>query len=228
MYIRQDINDITMYSIPDDDRLEGAIRAVLKKEGHIRSQTEMTGLVLRELRKENADYRVSGERIRRVAIERNILRVDIEYNIQDDRSLPDVCPVCGYPMSAVSNSTLDGRESDVGRQCTKCPYQTGMKRRTPGRYAFSKGGHVRNGIADADRVAMIKEAAELMKKVSSMVESATKGTELERRGKGCSKSIKRTVSSKKDANSMVNIINDLLPPVTDRPVAVRNTKLKDI
>ncbi|MCL2142772.1 MAG: hypothetical protein FWH44_00710 [Methanomassiliicoccaceae archaeon] len=220
-----------MYRIPDDDRLERAIRTVLKKEGHIRSQAEMTAHVLKELRKEDEEYRVSGGRIRRVAIERNILRVDIDYNMQDDRSMPDVCPVCGYPMSTVSNSTLDGRESDIGRQCTRCPYQTGPKRRTPGRYTFSKGGHAKDGMAAAERAAMMREASKLMRKAASMVESATKGTEYERRGKGCAKSIERTVSSKKDTNGLNNIVKDMTAGVPETPrgtADIRNTKLKDI
>lgn len=219
-----------MYRRPDDDRLEKAIIAVVKKEGHVRSQTEMTSFVLNELRKEDPAFRVSGERIRRIAIERNILRVDIEYNLQDDRSMPDVCPVCGYPMAAVSNSTLDGRESKVGRQCTKCPYQTGAKLRTPGRYTFSKGGSVKSGMSSADRIAMINDASKLMKKASSMIESATKGTEYERRGKGCAKAIKRTMVSKKDGNSLNNIIRDIGSPDGGKRSAppVRNTKLKDI
>jgi len=218
-----------MYRVPDDDRLEKAIAAVVKKEGHIRSQAEMTGLVLSELRKEDPEYRVSGERIRRIAIERNILRVDIDYNLQDDRSLPDVCPVCGYPMAAVSNSTLDGRESKVGRQCTKCPYQTGSKRRTPGRYTFSKGASAKKGMSGAERITMIEDAAKLMKKAASMIESATKGSEYERRGKGCAKAIKRTMVSKKDGNSLNNIVKDIAaaePQGTAR--SAKNTKLKDI
>ena len=219
-----------MYRIPDDDRLERAILAVLKKEGHVRSQAEMTGLVVSELRKEDPGYRVSGGRIRRIAIERNILRVDIDYNLQDDRSLPDVCPVCGYPMAAINNSTLDGRESDVGRQCTRCPYQTGPKRKTPGRYAFSKGGSAKKGMSAKDRISMIEDAAKLMKKAASMIESATKGSEYERRGKGCAKAIKRTMISKKDSNSLNNIIRDIASSGSpeDRPAGTKNTKLKDI
>jgi len=219
-----------MYRIPDDERLERAILAVLKKEGHIRSQAEMTGFVVNELRKEDPEYRVSGERIRRIAIERNILRVDIDYNLQDDRSLPDVCPVCGYPMAAISNSTLDGRESDVGRQCTRCPYQTGPKRKTPGRYAFSKGGSAKKGMSGRDRISMIEDAAKLMKKAASMIESATKGSEYERRGKGCAKAIKRTMISKKDSNSLNNIVKDIAADggADGKPSGARNTKLKDI
>ncbi|MCL2785783.1 MAG: hypothetical protein FWD81_00975 [Methanomassiliicoccaceae archaeon] len=221
------------YSIPNDDRLEEAIRAVIGRDTQIRSQSMMTDLVLKELRKESEDYRVSGERIRRVAIERNILRIDIDYNQHDDRTSPDVCPVCGYPMAAVNNTTLSGGAARIGRQCTKCPYQTGSKRRTPGRYTFSKGHISKSGMNTDDRVTLIKDASELMKKAAAMVESATKGTEYGRRGKSCANNIKRTITSKKNANSLTSISKDMRsgsddPEWTKALTSVKNTKLKDI
>lgn len=220
------------YRIPDDDRLEEAIRAVMERDIQIRSQTMMTSLVLSELRKESEDYRVSGERIRRVAIERSILRIYIDYNQHDDRSSPDVCPVCGYPMTSVSNSTLAGGKAKIGRRCTKCPYQTGTKLRTPGRYTFTKGQQPENGMNVEDRISLIRDASDLMKKAAAMVESATKGTEFGRRGKSCANSIKRTVTSKKNNNSLSSISKDMTSsedPEWTRPlVSVKNSRLKDI
>ncbi|MCL2711727.1 MAG: hypothetical protein FWD37_00410 [Methanomassiliicoccaceae archaeon] len=223
-----------MYRIPDDGILERAIRTVVKKEGHIRSQSEMKELVMNELRKDDTDYRTSGERIRKMAIERNILRVEIEYNSRDDRSLPDVCPVCGYPMTAMDNTTLDGQDTKIGRRCTKCPYHTGLKRRTPGRYTFSKGAPTKKGMSAKDRIAMIREAEKLMKKSASMVESAVKGTEHGTRGKNCARSIKKLISSRKESDSLANIIKDIEfsdsehPEWTQPLVSVKNSNLKDI
>jgi hypothetical protein len=228
-----DAVDLTMpYKIPDDDRLEEAIRAVMERDIQIRSQTMMTELVLKELKNDPNEYRVSGERIRRVAIERNILRIDIEYNQHDDRSSPDVCPVCGYPMAVVSNSKLGGGSAKIGRQCTRCPYTTGTKRRTPGRYTFSKGQSIKSGMSIGDRAALMKDASEMMKKAANMIESATKGTEYHKRGKSCANSVKRMITSKKNVNSLTNISNDMMSsddPEWTRPLAsVKNTNLKDI
>ena len=220
------------YRIPNDEILEEAILAVIGRNLQIRSQSEMTGLVLKELKKVSDDYRISGERIRRVSIERNILRLDIEYNQHDDRSSPDVCPVCGYPMAAINNSTLGGGAAKIGRHCTRCPYQTGAKRRTPGRYTFSKGKLSGDEIGVSDRISMITDASELMKRAAAMVESATKGTEYGIRGKGCANSIKNVISSKKNVNSLMNISKDMSDgeePEWTRPLAsVKNSKLKDI
>jgi hypothetical protein len=166
-----------------------------------------------------------------VAIERNILRIEIEYNEHDGHSSPDLCPVCGYPMDVVSNETLDGRETDVGRNCTKCPYHTGLKRRTPGRYTFSIGRSSREGTGAEDRISTVRDAERLIKKAATMIEGATKGTEHGRKGKGCAKSILKNISSKKDDHSLRNLIKDMehTDPDWARPLAsVKNVNLKDI
>ena len=220
------------YKIPDDDRLEEAINIVMGRERQIRSQAAMTELVSKELRKEYDDYRVSGERIRRVAIERGLLKIEIEYNEHDDQSSVDVCPVCGDPMNIITNTTLDGREADIGRNCTRCPYHTGIKKRTPGRYTFIRGGSKKDRMTAEDRVEMMKEASELFNRASSLVNSATKGTELGIRGRRFLKNVDKAVSSKKDGNSLVNITKDMerggRPGWTRPLVSVKDVNRKDI
>ena len=220
------------YRIPDDDRLEEAINIVMGRERQIRSQAAMTELVSKELRKEYEDYRVRGERIRRVAIERGLLKIEIEYNEHDDPSSADVCPVCGNPMNIITNTTLDGREADIGRHCTRCPYQTGIKKRTPGRYTFIRGGSRKDRMTIEDRAEMLKEAAELFDKATSLVNGATKGTEFGIRGRRFLKNVEKAVSSKKDGNSLTNITKDMErggPHCWTRPlVSVKDANRKDI
>lgn len=220
-----------MYKIPCDDRLEEAIRSVMGRERRIESQAAMTELVLGELRRECAEYRVSGERIRKIAVERDILRLEIEYNLYDEPSSPDICPVCGYPMDVIENATLDGRETDIGRKCTKCPYQIGLRKRTPGRYMFSKGRPSKGTFSADERIAMINGAAELLKKAASMTERATEGTEHRKRGKECAGTIMKMITSKKDGGSLRNLIADLesSDPVWAQPLtSVKKTNRKDI
>jgi len=220
------------YRIPDDDRLEEAIIVVMGRDRQIRSQAAMTELVSRELRKECDDYRVSGERIRRIAIERGILKIEIEYNEHDGQSSADVCPVCGNSMNIITNTTLDGRAADIGRQCTRCPYHTGIKKRTPGRYTFIRGRNARNHMTDEDRTEMMKEAAELIDKAVSLVSGATKGTEFGARGRRFAKNVEKAVSSKKDGNSLANMTKDMERGGHHgwtRPlVSVKNENRKDI
>jgi hypothetical protein len=219
------------YKIPDDDRLEEAVNIVMGRERQVRSQTAMTELVSSELKKEYEEYRVSGERIRRVAIERDLCRIEIEYNEHDDPASADVCPVCGHPMTIITNTTLDGREADIGRNCTRCPYHTGTKKRTPGRYTFIRGGAKKDRMTIEDRTEMLKEASELIGKAVSLVNGATKGTELGIRGRRFLKNIDKAVSSKKDGNSLVNITKDIersgRPGWTRPLVSLRDDNRKD-
>ncbi|MFA5452780.1 MAG: hypothetical protein WC248_04345 [Candidatus Methanomethylophilaceae archaeon] len=124
------------YKIPDDDKLAEAIFVVMYRNQQVKSQSEMIAMVRMELSKSDENYRVSGERIRRVAINRKMLQLVIEYNKSNTIDLPDICPVCKNPLSSVMNTTLDGNTIEVNRKCTACPYSIGVKKHTPGRYTF--------------------------------------------------------------------------------------------
>jgi hypothetical protein len=124
------------YKIPDDDKLAEAIFVVMYRNQQVKSQSEMIAMVRMELSKSDENYRVSGERIRRVAINRKMLQLVIEYNKSNTIDLPDICPVCKNPLSSTMNTTLDGNTIEVNRKCTACPYSIGVKKHTPGRYTF--------------------------------------------------------------------------------------------
>lgn len=126
------------YRIPKEDRLADAIFIVMYRNQQVRSQTELAHLVRGELEKDGEDYRVSDERIRKIAISRKMVSIHIDYNETDDPDLPDSCPVCRNPMTSIMNMTIYGERSEVGRKCTVCPYQVGSRRRIPGRYVFTR------------------------------------------------------------------------------------------
>ncbi|MDY0293243.1 MAG: hypothetical protein RBQ77_01540 [Candidatus Methanomethylophilaceae archaeon] len=128
------------YSVPDEDTVADAILIVMHKNPQIGSQNEMLELVRRELNRQGGDHRISGERMRRIALNRKMVSLRIDYHETDDPELPERCPVCQNPMSPVTNRTLDGSITEVRRKCTMCPYSVGSRKRIPGRYAFSKRG----------------------------------------------------------------------------------------
>ena len=136
--IYRQIDYVTMtYSIPSDDQIADAVFAVMYRNAQVTSQNEMVRLVTNELNKRGGEFRISGERIRRVALNRDILQITIDYNKRDGE-LPSVCPVCRNEMSKVMNMTLDGDAIEVSRKCTVCPYTVGTKNRVPGRYTFTR------------------------------------------------------------------------------------------
>ena len=123
------------YRIPSDDRLAEAIFVVMYRNQQVVSQKEMARLVLNELEKDGEQYRVSGERIRRLVVNRDMAALEIDYN-ECEGDLPDECPVCRNPMTSVKNSTLDGDVVEIMRKCTSCPYTVGSVMHLPGRYTF--------------------------------------------------------------------------------------------
>lgn len=126
------------YRIPDDDAVSDAILVVMHRNPQVGSQAEMVKLIKAELSKHGEDYRISGERIRRVSVNRKMAELTIEYNDAGDSELPDICPVCRNPMSAVMNRTLDGGTIEVMRKCGACPFSVGKQKRMPGRYIFNR------------------------------------------------------------------------------------------
>ena len=67
------------YKIPSDDRLAEAIFVVMYRNQQVISQRNMANLVLKELEKDGETYRVSGERIRRLAVNRGMATLIIDY-----------------------------------------------------------------------------------------------------------------------------------------------------
>ena len=125
------------YRIPSDEKLAEAVFVVMYRNQQVVSQKEMAALVLRELEKDGGEYRVSGERIRRLIVNKDMAQLAIDYN-ESDSELPDVCPVCRNPLTSVKNSTLDGGTIEIMRKCTRCPFSVGSVNRTPGRYTFTR------------------------------------------------------------------------------------------
>ena len=123
------------YRIPSDDRLAEAIFVVMYRNQQIVSQKEMATLVLKELEKDGEEYRVSGERIRRLIVNKDMAQLVIDYN-ETEGDLPDICPVCRNKLTSVKNSTLDGKVVEIMRKCTSCPYSVGSVMHVPGRYTF--------------------------------------------------------------------------------------------
>ena len=124
------------YSIPSDEKVIDAIFYVMYRHPQVRSQREMVDLVTAELNRSGGDYRISGQRIRRLAIRNDMLVLSISYN-ESEGELPTSCPVCGGNLISVMNSTLDGGTIEVCRRCDACPYTIGTTKRVPGRYSFT-------------------------------------------------------------------------------------------
>ncbi len=126
------------YKIPSENDVADALLIVMHKNPQVRSQRELTELVRKQLSLLDEGYRISGERIRRIGLNRGDIRVNIEYNTAKGKKLPDICPVCRNHISSIKNRTLDGGTIEIGRKCELCKFTTGPEASVPGRYLFTR------------------------------------------------------------------------------------------
>lgn len=124
------------YRLPDEKRLRSVLAEVVESSGGVRTLGRLADLVGEALARDDPRYRVSRERLRRVAVTSAQIRVQIHTRRSPSRRLREACPVCGSRMKRLENQTLSGTRVVLEARCPTCPYWTGRARRIPTRYVF--------------------------------------------------------------------------------------------
>jgi transposase-like protein len=124
------------YRVPTAEVLAVAISDVLREHGAISSQRLFAEFVLEKLKRLDKDYAVSEERVRRVAIQSGLVKVEVETRDSGVRTKMGRCPVCGARMRKVRNETIYGGSVILGYRCTSCPYSMGTTKKIPTKYIF--------------------------------------------------------------------------------------------
>jgi len=220
------------HKIPDEETVSTAIKAVMKKTPQIETQTEFLRLVRKELSKADEEYRVGGERIRRIGLERGIVKISIEYRSSDVEELPHTCPVCRNAMSRQMNRTLEGDFVEIRRKCTVCPYVIGRTVDVPGRYVFSRAGKGELSPQEAS-LRKLRRAGAKIREAADFISEAVAGTDFEERGNELVSNLKEMVDSKESSASIKNIFLDMKqsgeePNWTKPTASVKNSNRKDI
>lgn len=125
------------YAIPSRRRVLRALERVLGARRVIPSQRELKALLDRAMRGDGP-YRVSGPRARRIAYDSGLVTLEIECRETHELKSLFKCPVCGHRLKRVRNMTVFGGTVTLGYQCSHCPYWTGINRRVPTRYTFTR------------------------------------------------------------------------------------------
>lgn len=125
------------YRIPQKEMVLRALQEVLGSRRIISSQRELKALLDQQLSKEG-DYRVSGARARRIAFDSGLVNMEIECRETHEFKSLFKCPVCGHRVKLVKNMTIFGGTVTLGYKCPHCPYWTGLRRRVPTRYTFTR------------------------------------------------------------------------------------------
>jgi len=125
------------YRIPSDARIRESLARILSTRQIVDSQRKLKQLVDKDLRGDEK-YRVGEPRLRLLAIESGLVNLEIRCrDTQEMRSLVR-CPVCGERLKKVRNMTVFGGTVTLGYRCGRCKYWTGLKRRVPTRYVFTR------------------------------------------------------------------------------------------
>ena len=125
------------YRIPPAKILVEAISEVIRERQTVNSQRMLTELVQKALKKRDSDYTASEVRIRKAAVLKTPMKLQIRYRETADTSTKGRCPVCGSETLQIRNKTLFDEKVDIGFRCTKCPYWTGQLKQVPIRYIFN-------------------------------------------------------------------------------------------
>ena len=125
------------YRIPNDTRVRDSLVRVFSTRPVVESQRRLKALVEKDL-KGDERYRVGEPRLRVLAIESGL--VDLEIHTRDTTEMRSLvkCHVCGNRLKKVRNMTVFGGTVTLGYRCERCKYWTGLKRRVPTRYVFTR------------------------------------------------------------------------------------------
>ena len=125
------------YRIPKDEQILEAIEKVFGKRRVVDSQGRLKQLVEKELGNKEK-YGVGEVRLRHLTIDIPWLEMEIHYRQSPERRAPYKCPVCKSTLKKVRNLTVFGGTVTLGFKCETCGYSSGLKRRIPIRYVFTR------------------------------------------------------------------------------------------
>jgi len=125
------------YRIPSEEQIRAAIARVFQTRHEVASQRALRHLVERELRG-SENFRVGEERVRHIAIDSGIVVLQIHTREADQKRGLTKCPVCGERVKRLKNMTVWGGTVTLGFKCPKCGYWSGLRRRVPVRYVFTR------------------------------------------------------------------------------------------
>jgi hypothetical protein len=125
-----------MYRIPRSDEVGETIIRVLEEYREVGSQNLLHSLVLRRLKRENQFYKLSPERVKRIAA--GLAEVKIFVEKKKSGREAKKCYVCGSKMEWIEGKNLFGNAARTGKKCVKCGFRVDRPELAPRRYVFYK------------------------------------------------------------------------------------------
>lgn len=123
-----------MYKIPGKDEVGTAVLEVLEDYREVKSQAMLHSLVLKKLKKENQFFKISPERVRKIAAEQEEVKIFVE-KCKSPREAKK-CFICGEEMIWVKGRSLLGGATRTGKKCPRCGFRIDRPTVKPKRYVF--------------------------------------------------------------------------------------------
>ena len=124
------------YRVPPAEVVAVAISDVLREHGAITSQRLFAQFVREKLRCLDKDYAITDERVRRIALQSNLVSLEVETRDTGVKVKVGRCPVCSSRLRKVRNETIYGGSVILGYRCTTCPFSMGTTKEVPVKYIF--------------------------------------------------------------------------------------------
>jgi hypothetical protein len=121
-----------------DEEIVAALASVFARYERVETQHRLRRLVAEELAKRRDAAKVSGPRVRLLAIRSGLVRMETRTKTSDGIERLEACPVCRARLRRVRNRTLRGGVVLVGLRCVQCGYKTGRELEVPTRYVFHR------------------------------------------------------------------------------------------
>jgi len=122
--------------IAEERKVAEGIKQVVKGRLEVESQEDLSGLVLRRLKKEDKRYALSPIRTKRIALK--VPEIEVKAKTKKTLRLPkiDKCPVCESKIEPVKIKNLLNKDIVIGYRCVECGYESDLEAFMPMRYIF--------------------------------------------------------------------------------------------
>lgn len=149
------------FRLPSDEEILDAALGALRARRTVRSETALLRIVRAALRKADPNFTVGRRRLRLVCLRSGKVEVTVFTRYSDERRALSRCPVCRGAIVPIRNRTVYDGSVTLGHRCTVCGYWTGIRRRVPTLYVYTRrGGSRGEGEAGSPRSLKIVDTRE--------------------------------------------------------------------
>lgn len=120
------------------DELVRKLRNVAAMHPVVETQRALVELVEREFREDGQEVRLDPRRVRRLALQEGVFKVDIEYALKGNLPRYRQCPVCSTRLKRIETRDLFGKVRKTHVSCPTCGFWTGNRKQVPRRYVFHR------------------------------------------------------------------------------------------